>query len=298
MTDELITMIAKTTQLRVISRTSVMGFKGTRRRVGEVARELDVEAVVEGSVIRSGNRVRITAQLIDARADKHLWAESYEGEIKDLLGLQADVAMAITQRLQPALNRQSSRTVASVLTNPAAHEAYLRGKYFLHKRTGTELKKSELYFQQAIDMDPADASAYAGLAEAYQIQGSWEGGYVAPDEAFPKAIAAAKKALEMDDTLSDAHAALGYAVRRQLLFPFNDNQNSRWLLEHRLSFPWLRCSCGRQDRSGTLKSGAQGLPATTAHGHACLRRLRGHSARDLDSSWLPPFDSWGCSVPR
>ena len=96
----------------------------------------------------------------------------------------------------------------------------------------------------------------------------------------------------------------GMGVRRQLLFPcqllfpFNDNQNSRWLLEHRLSFPWLRCSCCRQDRSGALKSGAQGLPATTVNGRPCLRRLRGHPARVRDSSWLPPFDSWGCSVPR
>jgi len=213
MTDELITMIAKSMPLRVISRTSVMSFKGSRARmpVKEIARALDVDAVVEGSVIRIGDHVRITAQLIDARADKHLWAESYEGDLKDVLGLQSEVAAAISKRLQLALNAQSSIPVSKAASNTAAHEAYLRGKYWLNKRTPPDLKKSEQYFQQAIQLDSNDASAYAGLAEAYQIQGSWEGGTLPPTEAFPKAIAAAERALQLDDTFSDAHEALGYA---------------------------------------------------------------------------------------
>lgn len=213
MTDELITMIAKSTSLRVISRTSVMRFKGAQARqpVKDIARALDVDVVVEGSVIRAGNHVRITAQLIDAQADKHLWAESYEGDIKDVLALQAEVAAAISKRLQLALNAQSSVPLVTAGRNPAAHEAYLRGKYYLNKRTVPDLKKSEQYFQQAIELDPGDASAYAGLAEAYQIQGSWEGGILPPREAFPKAIAAAERALQLDNTLSDAHEALGYS---------------------------------------------------------------------------------------
>jgi TolB-like protein/DNA-binding winged helix-turn-helix (wHTH) protein len=212
MTDELITMIAKNTPVRVISRTSVMCYKGARKpMMKEIARALDVDAVVEGSVLRAGGRVRITTQLIDARADKHLWAESYEGDLKDVLALQADVATAISRRLQPALNSRSLVPAVKAASNPEAHEAYLRGKYYLHKRTGVELKQSEEYFRRAIELDPGDASAYAALAEAYQIQGSWEGGYVAPNEAFPKAMAAAEKALQLDDTLADAHAALGYA---------------------------------------------------------------------------------------
>jgi TolB-like protein/DNA-binding winged helix-turn-helix (wHTH) protein len=213
MTDELITMIAKSTPLRVISRSSVMSFKGapTRKPVREIARTLDVDAVVEGSVIRDGNRVRITAQLIDARTDKHLWAESYEGDLKDVLALQADVATSIAKQLQPALNAQSAVPVAKKVSDPTAHEAYLRGKYYLQKRTAADLKESEHYFHQAIELDPSDASAYAALAEAYQIQGSWEGGTMPPNQAFPKAIAAAERALQLDETLSDAHAALGYA---------------------------------------------------------------------------------------
>jgi len=155
--------------------------------------------------------VRITAQLIDARANKHLWAESYDGDIKDVLALQSDVATAISRRLQLALNAQPPGPVAKTATDPAAHEAYLRGKYYLDKRTLADLKKSEQYFQQATELDPTDASGYAGLAEAYLIQGSWEGGNLPPHEAFPKAIAAAEQALQLDETLSDAHAALGYS---------------------------------------------------------------------------------------
>jgi TolB-like protein len=212
MTDELITMIAKSTPLRVISRTSVMSFKGARARkpVREIARELNVDAIVEGSLTRAGSRVRITAQLIDARADKHLWAESYEGDIKDVLALQSEVATAISKRLQPTLNAQSSIPVVKTASNPEAHEAYLRGRYYMNRRTMADLKKSEQYFQQAIELDSNDASTYASLAEAYQIQGSWEGGTLPPTEAFPKAIAAAERALQLDDTLSDAHEALGY----------------------------------------------------------------------------------------
>jgi TolB-like protein len=213
MTDELITMIAKSTPLRVISRTSVMRFKGSRARqpVKDISSALDVDAVVEGTVIRAGNHVRITAQLIDARADRHLWAESYDGDLKDVLALQSEVATAISRRLQLALNAQSPGPVVKTGSNPAAHEAYLRGKYYLNKRTVADLKQGEQYFQQAIELDPSDASAYAGLAEAYQIQGSWEGGNLSPHEAFPKAIAAAEKALQLDETLSDAHVTLGYS---------------------------------------------------------------------------------------
>jgi TolB-like protein/DNA-binding winged helix-turn-helix (wHTH) protein/Tfp pilus assembly protein PilF len=213
MTDELITMIAKNTPLRVISRTSVMSFKGSRARqpVKDIARALDVDAVVEGSVIRDGNHVRITAQLIDARVDKHLWAESYEGDLKDVIAWQSEVATAISTRLQVTLNAQSPVAIVKTATNPAAHEAYLRGKYSLNKRTVPDLKRSEQYFRQATELDPGYASAYAGLAEAYQIQGSWEGGTLPPKEAFPKAIAAAERALQLDNTLSEAYEALGYS---------------------------------------------------------------------------------------
>lgn len=210
MTDELITSIAKVTPLRVISRTSVMRYKGTRKPLAEIAEELGVERIIEGSVLRSGNRVRITAQLIDARTDKHLWAEAYDGDLRDIFTLQSDVADAVSKQVTTTLARPA-HTRAGRAVNPEAHEAYLRGRYFLNKRVENNLRKSEAYFQDAIDKDPNDALGYAGLADVYQVMGSWEGGTLPPKEAFPKARAAATKALEIDDTLAEVHASLGYA---------------------------------------------------------------------------------------
>lgn len=211
MTDELITSIAKATPLQVISRTSVMRYKSTPKSLSDIARELGVEGIVEGTVLRSGSRVRVTVQLIDARSDKHLWAEAYERDLQDIFALQSDIADAVSRQVATTLAAQVSSNVKRRPIPPEAYEAYLKGRYYLNKRRPDDLKKSQEYFQEAIEKDPTYAAAYAGLADSYQVLGSWEGGILAPKEAFPKAVAAYEKALGIDSTLSDAHSSLGYA---------------------------------------------------------------------------------------
>jgi TolB-like protein/DNA-binding winged helix-turn-helix (wHTH) protein/tetratricopeptide (TPR) repeat protein len=211
MTDELITCIAKASPLQVISRTSVMRYKGTKKSLNDIARELGVEGIVEGSVLRSSSRVRVTIQLVDARSDKHLWAETYERDMQDIFALQSDIAEAVSTQIASTLGLQANSNLKRRPVPPEAYEAYLKGRYYLNKRKPDDLKKSQICFQEAIEKDPTYASAYAGLADSYQVLGSWEGGILPPQEAFPKAIAAYKKALEIDSTLADAHSSLGYA---------------------------------------------------------------------------------------
>ena len=213
MTDELITNLGQIGALRVISRTSVMTYKGVRKPLAQIAAELNVEAVVEGSVLRSGERVRITAQLIQVPADKHIWAQSYEGDIRDTLTVQNRVARAIAEQIRVTLNRQEQATLEKSKTvNPEAYEAYLKGRYFWNKRTGDGLRTAIEYFSRAIKTDPAYAEAYSGLADAYAVSGDLKYGVLSPQDAFPKARAAATKALALDDTLGEAHASLAFAL--------------------------------------------------------------------------------------
>ncbi len=213
MTDELITQLAQISSLRVISRSSVMTYKHLHKPLTEIARELDVQAVVEGSVFRSGDRVRLTAQLIRVPADENLWAQSYEGDIRDSLGLQSKVAQAIAGQIRATLSRQEQVTLGkSRAVNPKAYEAYLKGRYYWNKRTGEGLKKAIEYFRQAIEADPSDAKAYSGLADSYALSGDWEYGVLPPLEAFSQAKAAATQALALDDNLSEAHTSLAFAL--------------------------------------------------------------------------------------
>ncbi len=208
MTEELITDLAKIAALRVISRTSAMRYKGSQKPVSQIAQELNVDAIIEGSVLRSGGRVRITAQLIQAATDRHLWAESYEGDLRDVLALQSQVARAIASeiRVKVAPGEQARLSTARPV-NPEAHEAYLRGLYEMRKLTKEGAEKAIEYFRQALALDPNDALAYSGLADAYYDQSTIER---APLEVMPKAKAAAARALELDNTLAEAHASLGY----------------------------------------------------------------------------------------
>jgi len=209
MTEALITDLAKIGALRVISRTSAMRFKGTDKPLPEIARELNVDAVVEGSVLRAGDRVRITAQLIHAATDTNLWAESYERDLRDVLTLQSEVAKTIVQEVQIKLTAQDqARLSSSRRVNPQAYEAYLKGRYSWNKRTEEGLKKGIEFFRQAIEKDPTYALAYTGLADSYNILGQWGG--LAPRESFPLAKAAAVKALEMGEGLAEAHCSLAY----------------------------------------------------------------------------------------
>jgi TolB-like protein/DNA-binding winged helix-turn-helix (wHTH) protein len=213
MTDELIATLGQISALRVISRTSVMPYKRVRKPLPQIARELNVDAVVEGTIMRSGGQVRITAQLIDAHADKHLWSETYQGDLRDILTLQTRVARAIANQIQVNVNMREQATLKHVqAVDPQAYEAYLKGRYFWNKRTADGLKTARNYFDQAVAKDPSYAQAYSGLADTYALLGDWQYAAMAPEEALPKAKAAAIKALELDSTLGEAHISLAFCL--------------------------------------------------------------------------------------
>jgi len=211
LTEALITTLAKIGDLRVVSRTSAMQYKGIHKPVREIARELGVDSIVEGAVLRSGHRVRITAQLIDAPKETHLWAESYERDMRDVLALQSEMAQAIARQIQIKLTPQEQAHFADVhLVNPEAYEAYLKGRYHWNRRSGEGLGRAVQHFQQAIVKDPTYAAAHAGLADCLSILGWW--GFVPPDEGCGKAKRLALQALEMDRGLAEAHASLAWAT--------------------------------------------------------------------------------------
>jgi TolB-like protein/Tfp pilus assembly protein PilF len=213
MTDELITDLGQISALRVISRTSVMSYKRARKPLPQIARELSVDAVVEGTVLRSGEQVRITAQLIQATDDKHLWSQSYEGDLRDTLALQNKVARAIAEQIRITLKPQEQAALKSIkVVNPDAYVSYLKGRYFWNKRTADGLKAAAAYFNQAIDEDPSYAQAYSGLADTYALLGDWQYAVMTPKEALPKAKAAAIKALELDTALGEAHNSLAFCL--------------------------------------------------------------------------------------
>jgi TolB-like protein/DNA-binding winged helix-turn-helix (wHTH) protein/Flp pilus assembly protein TadD len=206
MTDELITDLAQISALRVISRTSVMPYKGVRKPLPQIARELNVDAVVEGTVLRSDKQVRITAQLIRAPADKHLWAESYEGDVRDTFALQKKVARAIAEQIRIKVTPQEETVLQNVkVVNPEAYENYLKGRYFLNKRTADSLNKAIYYFNQAIESDPNYPLPHTGLADIYQLSDRPQ---LAREEI--------QKALALDDQLAEAHNSLA-----RILYLFN-----------------------------------------------------------------------------
>jgi TolB-like protein/Tfp pilus assembly protein PilF len=208
MTEALITDLSQIGSLRVVSRTSVMRYKGTSRPVSEVARELNVDGVVEGSVLRSGDRVRITAQLIRAFDDRQLWAQSYERQMSDILALQGAVAQAVAGEIKGRLTEQEqARLTSRPPVKTGAYLAYARGRYFWNKRTEESLKTAITHFEEALKEQPDYAPAYSGLADANFYLG-YAFGRVPPREAMPKAKAAALKALALDDTLAEAHTSL------------------------------------------------------------------------------------------
>jgi TolB-like protein/DNA-binding winged helix-turn-helix (wHTH) protein/Flp pilus assembly protein TadD len=213
-TETLITDLAQISALRVISRTSVMQYRGTRKTLPEIARELHADAFVEGSVFRSGDRIRVTAQLVEGLTDQHLWAENYELDLRDALASQSRVAQAIAGAVRVKLTQQEKVRLGSARpVNPEAQEAYLRGLFFLNfghdnlelPRGVEALRKSIEYYQQAIKLDPNYAQAFAGLARACH----WLANVERPVELYEQSIEAARKALELDEGLAEAHAALG-----------------------------------------------------------------------------------------
>ncbi|MCI0539157.1 MAG: winged helix-turn-helix domain-containing protein [Verrucomicrobiales bacterium] len=214
MTEALTAELSKIGALKVISQTSAMQYKSAQKSLPEIARELGVGAVVEGSVVREGNQIRVTVQLIEAASDTHLWAETYRRELRDILAMQTDIARAIAREVHVTLTPREQATLDSKrAVDPAAHEAYLRGRYFLHKQTDESVGKALSYFEQAIALDPLYAPAYAELSAVY-----WEfaAGRAPTPEARAKALAdaraAALRALALDSTLADAHVAQGFIL--------------------------------------------------------------------------------------
>jgi TolB-like protein/Tfp pilus assembly protein PilF len=209
MTDELTTDLAQIGALRVMSRTSAAQANNSKKSLPELAQQMGVDAVVEGSVAKSGDRVRITAQLIEAKSDRHLWAKSYERSSRDILALQDELARDIASEIRVTLTPVEDRRLAAKHpVNPEAYDEYLRGRYLWQRRTEDELKKAKEYFEKTIARDPAYAPAYAGLADTYFYLGyAW--GHMPPREAIPLSQAAARKAIELDDSAAEGHASLG-----------------------------------------------------------------------------------------
>ena len=204
MTDELITDLARIRGIRVISRTSVMPYKGTRKSLHQIARELHVDAIVEGSVMRDGNHLRVTAQLIYAPTDTHVWAESYQRDLRDVLAVQDEVAHAIASEINVKLTAPEEERLAQAhSSNFAAHDAYLKGRYHLQQGTEDQMRQAKAYFEEATRLDPGYAPAYAGLADYYYLTNE-----SSPQAAMPKANEYVQKALALDDRLADAHATL------------------------------------------------------------------------------------------
>lgn len=209
LTDELITDLARFTRLRVISRTSTMQYKKTKKTAPEIGRELNVDAIVEGTVERDGDRVRVRAQLIRASSDGHLWAASYDRSLHDVLQLQEEVAAQIAGEIHFAIGPAPGRQEPRLPGRPAnfqAYDQYLKGRYFWNQRTPEGFRRAVVCFQNAVDEDPGYAGAYSGLADSYAMMSSY--GMVLPREYMPKARAAALKALELDDSLAEAHTSL------------------------------------------------------------------------------------------
>jgi TolB-like protein len=212
MTEALISTLAKIKALRVISRTSAMLYRGAGKSLPEIARELNVDAVIEGSVLRSGERVRITARLIHAESDQHLWAGTYERDFLDILSLQSEISRQVANEIRIALTpEENARLAHGRQVNRDAHEFYLKARYYWNKRSEEDVKTALSYFNRSIDLDPTYAHGYAGMADCYHILGYYN--VLSPVEAYPKAKAAALKALQLDPCLGEPHASLGVINR-------------------------------------------------------------------------------------
>jgi TolB-like protein/tetratricopeptide (TPR) repeat protein len=224
MHDALITELTRIRALKVISRTSALRYRNTERSVPEIALELGVDAIVEGSVLRAGNTVRVTAQLIEARSDRHLWADSYDRELSDILALHSDLARAIVDEIRVAVTPEEESQFANTRSvNPEVYELYLRGRFLCGKGTPEGMPSAIQYLQQAIARDPGYAPAHAELASCYTDNSYLE--YLPPLEIYPKAKAAAIRAVEIDDQLAEAHTALA-AVYYQMEWKFIEAENA------------------------------------------------------------------------
>jgi TolB-like protein/Tfp pilus assembly protein PilF len=210
--EEILMRLAKIADLKVVSRTSTVRYKKSPGSLGEIATQLGVANVLEGSVQRTGDRVHVNVQLIKAASDAHLWAEAYDRKLTDIFAVESEIAKTIADTLQAKLTGSERNAIAAQPTqNTEAYQLYLKGRFFWNKRTGRNLNKAADYFNQAIAADPKYALAYVGLADAYVLMPFYGAG--TPQDCYPKAKAAAKKALELDDTLAEAHTSLAYVLQ-------------------------------------------------------------------------------------
>src|SRR2546427_3244395 len=256
LTEALINTLTKIGALRVISRTSVMHYKKSDKTLPQIARELNVDAVVEGTVLRSGKRLRISAQLVQASTDTHLWAESYDRDLRDVLALQSEVAQAVARQVQVKVTPQEQANLAQVhCVDPEAYEAYLKGRYHWFRRPA-ELGKAIQYFEQAIAKDPAYAAAYAGLADCLSILALWS--LVPPNEGCGKAKRLALQALQLDPGLAEAHASLAFAtvhydydfLAAEREFERSLELSPRYAIAHH-NFGWCLATMGRYEEGCT-----------------------------------------------
>ena len=271
MTETLILALAKIRALKIISRTSVMRYKHTAQRLPQIARELGVDAVVEGTVLLAGGRVRVTAQLIRARTDQHLWAASYDRDLGDVFALHADLARSIAAEVRAVVTPdEHERLEGHRPVDPVANEAALRARHFLTEYTAEDAERAVAYFEQAVARDASFAEAYAGLAEACIFRAVPLGTRLSARRQrglLSKAIEAARRALAIDNTLAEAHAVLGLAV----LFHDWDWRSAEAALEHALELDY---------NSAWAHLSAAIIACTKLDGTAALRELR--HALDLD----------------
>ena len=213
--DEILTRLAKVADLKVISRTSTQHFKSAPENLPQIAKQLGVAHILEGSVQKAGDQVRVNVQLINALTDAHLWADTYDRKLTDIFAVESEIAKAIAETLQARLTGSEKSSIAKTPTvNPEAYELYLKGKFFAEKRTGADLRKSIEYYDQAIAKDSNYALAYVGLADSHLLLSAY--GAISPKESIPPAKAALKKALELDDSLAQAHASSGLLATLEL----------------------------------------------------------------------------------
>jgi TolB-like protein/Flp pilus assembly protein TadD len=218
--EEILTRLAKVADLKVISRTSTQRFKSAPSDLREIAKQLGVMNVLEGSVQKSNDQVRVNVQLINAMTDAHLWADTYDRKLIDIFSVESEIAKSIADALQAKLSRAAEHVLASRPTeNPEAHELYLKGRYFWNRRTGSNLQKAVGYFEQAIAKDPKYALAYSGLADCHVLLPVYPELGMYPRDEMPKALAAARRAVEIDETLAEAHTSLARALASDLQLP-------------------------------------------------------------------------------
>jgi len=215
--DEILTRLAKVADLKVIARTSTQRFKSAPENLPDIARQLGVANILEGSVQKVGDQVRVNVQLINAFTNAHLWADIYDRKLTDIFAVESDIAKTIADTLQAKLSSSAEHVLASRPTeNPEAHELYLKGRYFWNRRTGANLQKAADYFQQAIAKDPRYALAFSGLADCHVLLPAYAELGSNPRDELPKALEAARKAVELDDTLCEAHTSLARALASDL----------------------------------------------------------------------------------